>query len=68
MRAYVEKGGDGRFYIAPVSACANGIAFAQKANAERIADAINMAFLAGKEEIRSSLRDLIGAAERQEGV
>jgi hypothetical protein len=67
MRAYVEKGSDGRFYIAPVFGCSIGIAFVQKANAERIADAINMAFNAGKEEVRSSLRELIGAAERQEG-
>lgn len=65
MKAIVTPAG-GKFYITPTSVGLNGVAFKTRGEAEYIANAINSAFERGKEEIRSGLRDLIGAAEEKD--
>ena len=62
MRAVVQEGSDGKFYIAPISAGAYGIPFKEKWQAERVAEAIDNSFLEGQNDVRSSLRDMLGVA------
>ena len=62
--AYVEIK-DGRFHVGPWNGEAYGIYFENQNDAEHIASAINNAFERGKEDVRSSLRDLIGAGREK---
>ncbi|QTK78301.1 hypothetical protein AT6N2_C0393 [Agrobacterium tumefaciens] len=53
---------DGKFYVTPISCGVAGVPFKEKWQAERVADAINAAFASGQNDVRASLRALIGAA------
>ena len=57
--AAVEKGDDGKFYIVPARACASGIPFKEKWQADHIADALNIAYERGQDGLRAQLRDLL---------
>jgi hypothetical protein len=66
LQARVEKSTDNQFYITPIGAGGYGIAFKEEWQADRIADAINDAYARGANELRSSLRELLGAAQEEE--
>lgn len=60
------RGGDGKFYIVPITAGLSGMSFRNLGDAEAIADAINSAYSRGREDVKRDLRDLIGAEEQEQ--
>ncbi|WP_146175684.1 hypothetical protein [Agrobacterium pusense] len=61
MIAKAQQQDDGKWYVMPAHVGLYGVPFA-KDKACIIVDAINAAFVSGQNDVRSSLRRLIGAA------
>lgn len=58
----------GKFYIRPLAVNLNGLSFKTRAEAEYVVNAVNNAYRRGKDEIRSNIRDLIGAASEEDVI
>lgn len=57
---------NGRWYIIPLAAHCNGVSFDNRRDAGVVADAINLAFQAGQEDIKSRFRDLLDVPRVEE--
>lgn len=67
--ATVIHGGDGDFYITPLHLSLNGVSYKTRSEAEYIARAVNLAYEAGREDVRYGMRDLLGVPHPvQEGT
>lgn len=64
--AHSFKQENGRYSIRPTSYECYGVSFKTQAEADHVAKALNKAFKLGQEDVRSSLRELIGAVRKED--